>query len=269
MHKKIQIGEIVERSKKLEAMLKNLDAEGRGMHELISSVQNKFDAELNKKLRFIATIRNNAIHDTEFNINDNIERFHSACDEAEIELKKIIKPVSTKRTARKKKSRKNHSPSEFNYLFLLPFIPGLNIIYFFFLLILSIFCGLKHIIMIILYLLSFAETTRGIINCNKLQTFIGAGIFLILYVCSIFIQSHRFPKLHYMPFLNIAILMADIKIKIYWKLFVITSLFIILCIASGISIFVLNYFLTGIILFVTAYIGGIIFFIYAGRKKTF
>ena len=119
MQNKIQIGEIVERSKKLEAMLKALNAQGRGMHELVSSIQDKIPSELNKKLRFIATIRNNAIHDLEFNIDENIDEFHSACDEAEDSLKKLIKPK--KRNTRK--TKKTPAPLEFNSLFLLPFIP--------------------------------------------------------------------------------------------------------------------------------------------------
>ena len=55
MQRKIQIGEIVERSKRLEATLKTIGAEGRGLHEQTSSIQDKLGEELCKNLRFVAT----------------------------------------------------------------------------------------------------------------------------------------------------------------------------------------------------------------------
>jgi len=264
--KKIQIGEIVERSKNLEAMLKKLEAEGRGMHELISSVQEKLEPELNKKLRFIATIRNQAIHEPEFDLDSDFEAFCTACGEAGQELEKIIKPKPKKRAVRKKKEKIAPSATGFNYLFMLPFIPGLNIIYFLFILLLSILSSTKYIITLILYLFSFAAVAEGITKNNEEHIIIGAGAFAVLYMYNIFIKSRYFPKLRYIPILNIALVIANIKTKIYWKLFFIANIFIIMSIASGFLVFARKQYIAGAILFAVAYFGGIILFIYAGKR---
>lgn len=266
MQKKIQIGEIVERSKNLEAMLKSLEAEGRGMHELISSVQDKLDPELNKKLRFIATIRNQAIHEPEFDLDSDFEAFCAACEEAGQELEKIIKPVPKKRAVRKRKEETPPAGTGFNYLFLLPFIPGLNIIYFIFIWILSLLSSSKYITILILYLLSFAAAIEGIIKNNEEHIIIGAGIFMVLYMYNIFIPSRHFPSLRYVPLLNVAIVIANTKTEIYWRLLFIASIFIILSIASGFLILVREQYIVGAVLFGIAYFGGIGFFIYAGKR---
>lgn len=264
MQKKIQIGEIVERSKKLEALLKALEAEGRGMHELISSIQDKLEPELNKKLRFIATIRNQAIHEPEFDLDNDFESFCAACEEAEEILKKIISP---KKPRRKEKEEIPPPPAGFNFLFLLPFIPGLNIIYFFFILVLSVLSSSKYITALILYLLSFAIVTEGIIINDETHIILGAGVFAVLYMYNIVIPTPRFSKFRYLPLLNILIVIANIKTEIYWKLFFIANLFIAMSIASGFFIFIKNQFLTGIVLFAAAYVGGIILFFCSGEKK--
>ena len=266
MQKKIKIGEIVERSKNLEAMLKSLEAEGRGMHELISSVQDKLEPELNKKLRFIATIRNQAIHEPEFDFESDFEAFCIACEEAGQELEKIIKPAPRKRAARKKKEKITPVGTGFNYLFLLPFIPGLNIIYFIFIWFLSLLSSSKYITVLILYLLSFAAVIEGIIKNNEEHIIIGAGIFVVLYMYNIFIPSRHFPKLRYAPLLNIAIVIANTKTEIYWRLFFIANIFIVLSIASGFLILVRDQYIAGAVLFGIAYLGGIGFFIYAGKR---
>ncbi len=264
MQKKIQIGEIVERSKKLEALLKALEAEGRGMHELISSVQDKLEPELNKKLRFIATIRNQAIHEPEFDLDSDFERFCASCEEAEQILKKIVFP---KKAARKQKEKITPPPAGFNFLFLLPFIPGLNIIYFFFILLLSVLPSAKYITALILYLLSFAVITEGIIKHDETHIILGAGVFAVLYMYNIVIPPRRFSKFRYVPLLNILIVTANIKTEIYWKLFFIANIFIIMSAASGFFIFIRDQLLTGIVLFAAAYLGGIILFLYSGKKK--
>lgn len=266
MDKKIRIGEIVERSKNLEAMLKKLEAEGRGMHELISSVQEKLEPELNKKLRFIATIRNQAIHEPEFDLDSDFEAFCSACEEASQELEKVIKPKRKKRSSTKKIEKITPKETGFNYLFLLPFIPGLNVIYFLFILIISVLSSTKYVIVLMLYLFSFATMTEGIIKNNEEHIGIGAGVFTALYMYNIFIQYRSFAKLRYIPILNIALVIANIKTQIYWRLFFMANIFIIMSIASIFLVFYRNQYIAGAVVFAAAYIGGIILFIYAGKK---
>lgn len=263
MDKKIQIGEIVEHSKKLEAMLKKLEAEGRGMHELISSIEDKLEPELKNKLRFIATIRNKAIHEPEFDVDGDFEAFCTACEEASQELEKIVKPKRKKRAAAKKTE-----PGEagFNYLFLLPFIPGLNIIYFLFILILSVLSSMKYVIILMLYLFSFAAAAEGIIKNNQEYIIIGGAIFAVLYICNFFVKSRHFARLRYVPLLNIILIIENIKDKIYWKLFFIANIFIIMSIVSVFLAFYRDRPAAGALVFSAAYIGGIILFIAAGKR---
>ena len=267
MDKKIQIGEVVERSKNLEAMLKKLEAEGRGMHELISSVQEKLEPELNKKLRFIATIRNQAIHEPEFDFESDFEAFCNACEEASQELEKIIKPKRKKRSAIPKTRKEASREAGFNYLFLMPFIPGINVIYFLFILILSVLSSTKYVIIFMLYLFSFAAITEGIIKNNEEHIGLGAGIFTGLYIYNIFIKSSSFAKLRYIPLLNIALVIANIKNKVQWRLFFIANIFIIMSIASAYLAFYRSQYIAGAAVFALAYLGGIILFVYAGKSK--
>jgi len=151
-------------------------------------------------------------------------------------------------------------------LFLLPFIPGLNIIYFLFLLVISVLSSTKYVIVLMLYLFSFAAVAEGLTKNNEEHIGIGAGVFTVLYMYNIFIQSSHFAKLRYVPILNIAIVIARIKDKIYWRLFFIANILIIMSIASVYLAFYRNQDIAGAVIFAAAYIGGIILFIYAGKK---
>lgn len=54
----------IEASRELEGLLtKHFDAEGKGLHEKVSSVQHKLDPALVKRLRWIATMRNKTVHE--------------------------------------------------------------------------------------------------------------------------------------------------------------------------------------------------------------
>jgi hypothetical protein len=271
MRKKIQIGEIVERSKKLEAKLKALKAEGRGMHELLTSVEDKLEPELVKKLRQIATIRNKAIHEPEFDVDGNIEVFHNTCDEAEklfpkSETKKRVRKSAPAKN-RKAKSRKNTPESKFNILFLLPFIPGLNLFYFIFLLILSLLPGLKYIIVIAAYALAFTGLIYGVNKDDNPYIISSLCFMAMLYIYNIFIASNRYPKLRYIPLLNTISGLGKIKNKIHWSLFFISLASIALVVVSGYLIFTTKKLLLGITLFTLTYLSGILHFIYSGRSK--
>ncbi len=56
--------QLIKISQKLEQFLQNkYKAEGRGLHEKLSSIQDKIPSSIQKKIRFIATIRNKATHE--------------------------------------------------------------------------------------------------------------------------------------------------------------------------------------------------------------
>src|SRR5436190_22500228 len=83
----------VTRTKALEALLEQaFGATGKGLHEKVSSVQNRLSPSLVKKLRFIATVRNKIVHESDYKQIDDPNGFVRACDEAEAELRSMLAP---------------------------------------------------------------------------------------------------------------------------------------------------------------------------------
>lgn len=64
---------IVVRTRKLEQLLKEqYHAQGQGMHQLISSCEERLPHNVVPQLRYIATIRNKAVHEDSFELEDKI-----------------------------------------------------------------------------------------------------------------------------------------------------------------------------------------------------
>eukprot|EP00742_Colponemidia_sp_Colp-10_P002862 GILJ01003056.1.p1 GENE.GILJ01003056.1~~GILJ01003056.1.p1 ORF type:complete len:108 (-),score=11.11 GILJ01003056.1:158-481(-) len=73
---------VVHYSKHYEHFLEEkLGATGEGLHQKITSVQNKIDVKTIKKLRYIATIRNKLIHDKNCTKLDDRKTFLQTCKE--------------------------------------------------------------------------------------------------------------------------------------------------------------------------------------------
>lgn len=84
----------ITRTKSLESFIEQaLGATGKGLHEKVSSVQDRLQPALVKKLRFIATVRNKIVHEASYEKIDDRARFIAACDEADAELKAMFAPV--------------------------------------------------------------------------------------------------------------------------------------------------------------------------------
>lgn len=87
----------VSRVKALESLLEQaLGATGKGLHEKVSSVQDRLAPALVKKLRFVATVRNKIVHEADYQRIDDREGFARACDEAEAELNALLPKVVNK-----------------------------------------------------------------------------------------------------------------------------------------------------------------------------
>jgi hypothetical protein len=85
---------VIGRCKKLERLLEEgMGANGRGLHEKVTSVQGKLPPALVKRLRFIATVRNKLVHESAGDKIDDVAGYKQACDLAEEELKQLIKPA--------------------------------------------------------------------------------------------------------------------------------------------------------------------------------
>lgn len=83
----------INRTKALEALLEQgLGATGKGLHEKVTSVQEKLPPQLVRKLRFVATIRNKIVHESNYQKLDDRPGFERACDEAERELRQMTAP---------------------------------------------------------------------------------------------------------------------------------------------------------------------------------
>src|SRR4030095_11771119 len=82
----------ITRVKALETLLEGVGATGKGLHEKVTSVQNRLPHPLVKKLRFIATVRNKIVHESDYKQIDDPDGFVRACDEAEAELKAMLAP---------------------------------------------------------------------------------------------------------------------------------------------------------------------------------
>ena len=75
---------VVRRCKRLERALRDeAGAEGRGLHALVTSVQGELPADLVRKIRFVATVRNKLIHESGVDRLDDRAGFVRACDQIE------------------------------------------------------------------------------------------------------------------------------------------------------------------------------------------
>ncbi len=77
---------VVSRSRRLEALLRSqFHAEGKGLHQLVSSVEERLPHDVIKKLRFIATMRNKVVHEDGYKLEDK-QAFIRTARECEKEL---------------------------------------------------------------------------------------------------------------------------------------------------------------------------------------
>ncbi|WP_428773615.1 DUF4145 domain-containing protein [Vibrio sp.] len=77
---------VVLRTRKLETLLRvRYHAEGEGLHQLITSCEDRLPHDVIAKLRYVATIKNKLVHDEE-NSSDAIKDFFEVCEQCEQEL---------------------------------------------------------------------------------------------------------------------------------------------------------------------------------------
>jgi hypothetical protein len=82
---------VLSQAKQLEQLLRSgFAAEGRGLHELVTSVQGQLPEALIRKLRFIATVRNRLVHESAGDQIDDLDEFLRTCAAAEAELRRLI-----------------------------------------------------------------------------------------------------------------------------------------------------------------------------------
>lgn len=86
----------VRSSKRIEsALVRILNARGKGLHEKLSSVEKKLPVSLVKRIRYIATVRNKMVHEDTYRKMDDRGSFKKAVKHVNKELKRMEKsPVS-------------------------------------------------------------------------------------------------------------------------------------------------------------------------------
>jgi hypothetical protein len=83
----------ITRTKALESLLEQaLGATGKGLHDKVTSVQDRLSPSLVKKLRLVATVRNKIVHESDYKEISDRAQFLRACDEAEGELRAMLAP---------------------------------------------------------------------------------------------------------------------------------------------------------------------------------
>ena len=81
-----EIEQVVLRTRKLETLLREqYHAEGKGLHQLITSCEESLPHDVIKKLRYVATIRNKVVHEDDYRLDDR-KAFLAVCQECEDEL---------------------------------------------------------------------------------------------------------------------------------------------------------------------------------------
>ncbi|EKO3558515.1 DUF4145 domain-containing protein [Vibrio metschnikovii] len=81
-----EIEQVVLRTRRLETLLRqHYHAQGKGLHQLISSCEERLPHDIIEKLRYIATIRNKIVHEDHFHLPDR-KAFLLACLQCEKEL---------------------------------------------------------------------------------------------------------------------------------------------------------------------------------------
>ncbi|QYO70170.1 DUF4145 domain-containing protein [Vibrio cholerae] len=81
-----EIEQVVLRTRKLETLLREqYHAEGKGLHQLVTSCEERLPHDVIKKLRYVATIRNKVVHEDDYRLDDR-KAFLAVCQECEDEL---------------------------------------------------------------------------------------------------------------------------------------------------------------------------------------
>ncbi|KAL4440656.1 hypothetical protein ABPG77_000365 [Micractinium sp. CCAP 211/92] len=82
---------VIRASKDLEYVLEAyLGAQGKGLHEKCTSVQSVIPQDLQRKIRYLATIRNKLVHERDFHSIPDRARFVENFQVAESQLKDVV-----------------------------------------------------------------------------------------------------------------------------------------------------------------------------------
>ena len=91
----------IRQCKELESILRTkLGADGKGLHQLVTSVESRLSPELIRVLRRVATIRNKIVHEADYRRLDDKHGFLADCAAA----KKQLNALAKRKRPRKKRA---------------------------------------------------------------------------------------------------------------------------------------------------------------------
>ena len=92
---------ILDKTKKIETLLSEMGAVGKGLHQKLSSIESHIDKGIVRSIRFIASIRNKFLHDANFKLTDELlSDFESSCE-------KVLRYLIAKNSESQKTNNKN------------------------------------------------------------------------------------------------------------------------------------------------------------------
>ena len=109
-----ELAKIITYTREIESILKDkFNVQGKGLHTYLDKISFKIDEQLLKNLRYIATIRNKSMHESEFQV-DNFIRYENVAQKSISKLKELKKsPINSnninfKRNRGKRVSSRNN-----------------------------------------------------------------------------------------------------------------------------------------------------------------
>ncbi|WP_146036404.1 hypothetical protein ACMGGD_27665 [Pseudomonas sp. BNK-6] len=92
-------GQILDISTEVESLLLQLGASGRGLHEKLSSIEGMISPPMAKKIRWIASVRNKAVHERVVEVD--LEDFSKGGVQVVAYLKQLVASITPKQTKHK------------------------------------------------------------------------------------------------------------------------------------------------------------------------
>lgn len=92
-------GRILDISTEVESLFLQLGASGRGLHEQLSSIEGMISPPMAKKIRWIASVRNKAVHERVVEVD--LEDFSKAGAQVVAYLKQLVASITPKKTKHK------------------------------------------------------------------------------------------------------------------------------------------------------------------------
>ncbi|ROL76581.1 hypothetical protein BLX41_14635 [Pseudomonas protegens] len=92
-------GQILDISTEVESLLVQLGATGRGLHEKLSSIEGMISPPMAKKIRWIASVRNKAVHESVVEVD--LQGFCKGGAEVVAYLKQLVASITAKQAKHK------------------------------------------------------------------------------------------------------------------------------------------------------------------------